>query len=113
MGIRPFIDTLRDIEYGHLLEELADVQQEVVDAVMETGKKGQITITLNYNPEGQGQVTIATDLKKKIPALPRGKSLFFVTPDRNLSRQDPRQMEISGLRKVEDTTTETRTVSNG
>lgn len=113
MGIRPFVDTLREIEYGALLDELAEAQQQVVDAVMETGKKGQITIVLNYNPEGQGQITIATDLKSKIPALPRGKSLFFVTPERNLSRQDPRQMEIDGLRKVADNSTETRKVNNG
>lgn len=113
MGTRPFIDTMREIEYGHLLDELADVQKTVVDAVMETGKKGQITIVLNYTPEGQGQITIATDLKSKIPALPRGKSLFFVTPERNLSRQDPRQMEIDGLRKVADNSAETRKVNNG
>ena len=113
MGTRPFVDTLREIEFGHLLDELADAQQQVVDAVMETGKKGQITITLNYNPEGQGQITIASDLKKKVPQLPRGKSLFFVTPERNLTRQDPRQIEITGLRKVEDTNTEARSVNNG
>lgn len=102
MAIRPFVDTLRDVEFGTLLEELAEVQNQVVDAVMETNKAGEITIKLSYKPEGAGQLTIAADIKHKTPKLPRGKSLFFVTPDRNLTRQDPRQAELEGLRTVTD-----------
>lgn len=113
MATRPFVDTLRDIEFGTLLEQLAEEQKDVVDAVMETGKKGEITVKLTYTPEGQGQITIAADLKAKKPQLPRGKSLFFVTPERNLSRQDPRQQELEGLRSVKEDTTETRTVTHG
>lgn len=113
MSTRPFIDTLREIEYGHLLEELAASQKEVIDAVMLTGKKGAITITLSYTPEGDGQITAVADLKAKVPQLPRGKTLFFVTPERNLSRQDPRQRELEGLRNVSDTTDTTREIKHG
>lgn len=113
MGTRPFVDTLRDVEFGCLLEELADVQKEVVDAVMETNKAGEITIKLSYKPEGQGQLTDAADIKHKAPKLPRGKSLFFVTPERNLTRQDPRQIEIGGLREVKEAEKPLREVTNG
>lgn len=112
MATRPFIDTLRDIECGSFLEELATVQKEMVEAVMETNKAGKLTIILDYKPEGAGQVTIAADHKSKKPQFPRGKTLFFATPESNLTRQDPRQQELEGLRTVKETT-ETRTVSNG
>ena len=114
MATRPFVDTLRDIEFGTLLEELAVVQKDVIDAVMEPNKGGEITIKLAYKPEGQGQLTIAADIKHKAPKLPRGKSLFFVTPERNLSRQNPRQQELDGLRQVNtDNDKPLREVTNG
>jgi hypothetical protein len=114
MATRPFVDTLREIEFGTLLDELADVQKEVIAAVMETNKSGEIVIKLSYKPEGQGQLTIAADIKQKAPKLPRGKSLFFVTPERNLSRQNPRQQELEGLRTVSnDNEKPLREVNNG
>lgn len=100
MPVRPFIDTLRDLECGHLLDELSDVQQEVVAAISDTDKAGEITIKLTFKPEGNGQLTIKADIKKKVPQLARGTSLFFVTPDRNLQREDPRQQNLQ-LRAVE------------
>lgn len=98
---RPFIDTLRQIEGGLLLEELADLQRELVEAVRHTGKKGTLTLTLSYTPEGQGQLSIAADLKTKAPKTNRGRSIFFITPDANLDRHDPRQQELD-IRIVED-----------
>lgn len=91
---RPFIDTLRQIEAGFLLEDLAEKQRELVEAIQHTGKKGTLTITLSYVPEGQGQLSIAADLKVKAPQMARGRSLFFITPDANLDRNDPRQQEL-------------------
>ncbi len=101
MSTRPCIDTFRQIEGGILLEELADKQSEVLKAVQHTNKKGMLTITLSYTPEGQGQVSIEADIKTKAPKMSRGRSLFFVTPDANLERNDPRQAELE-LRSVDD-----------
>lgn len=114
MGTRPFIDTLREVEYGHLLDQLSAEQKKLIDAVMETGKKGKLTITLSYIPEGDGQVTIAADEPKlSIPQMPRGKTLFFVTPERNLTQSHPRQIEMEGLRQVKDDDQPTREINHG
>lgn len=114
MGTRPFVDTFRDIEYGNLLEDLSTAQQKLLDAVMETQKKGKIVITLHYIPEGDGQITVSADEPKvTAPKMPRGKTLFFVTPERNLTRDNPKQIELEGLRKVTDTDTAPRTVNHG
>lgn len=98
---RPFNDTFRDIEHGHLMDELTDLQQQLVTAVSNTNKPGKITIELNYKPEGQGQLTIKATVKSKIPEPARGSSLFFMTPEGNLLREDPRQTKLP-LRSVED-----------
>jgi hypothetical protein len=100
MTKRPFIDTLRDVETGGLLDELTDTQHSLVDAIRATGKAGELVIKLTYKPEGAGQMTIKADVKSKEPVLARGTSLFFLTPEGNLSRRDPRQQELS-LRTVD------------
>jgi len=102
-NIRPIMDTLREVEYGDLLNDCSSLQREILDAVSETGREGKLTITLKYKFEGNGQITItAEDPKAVIPKMPRGKTLFFLTPERNLSRNDPKQIEITGLRSVDD-----------
>ncbi|WP_339405216.1 hypothetical protein [Pseudomonas helleri] len=96
---RPFIDTLRDIEAGGLLDELSETQHSLIDAIRLTGKGGELTIKLAYKPDGNGQMTIKADVKAKEPALSRGTSLFFLTPEGNLTRRDPRQQDLA-LRTV-------------
>ena len=91
---RPFMDTLREVERGVLLDELTDIQHQIVEAVQMTNKQGELTIKLKFKPEGAGQVSIETDYKPKIPQLPRGRSIFFVTPEGNLQRDDPRQKDL-------------------
>ena len=103
MSKRPFMDTLREIEMGGLLDELTDAQHSLIDLIRLTNKAGALTITLNYKPEGAGQITVKAEVKAKEPKLPRGSSLFFLTPEGNLSRRDPRQQEIP-LRSVADDT---------
>ncbi len=98
---RPFIDTLRDIEAGALLDELSETQHSLIDAIRLTGKGGDLTIKLAYKPDGNGQMTIKADVKAKEPALSRGTSLFFLTPEGNLTRRDPRQQDLP-LRTVND-----------
>lgn len=108
---RPFIDTMRDIEAGGLLDELTETQHSLIDAIRMTGKGGELTIKLTYKPDGGGQMTVKADVKSKEPALARGTSLFFLTPEGNITRRDPRQQEIP-LRSVgEDPASEMRQVS--
>lgn len=112
MSKRPFMDTLREIEMGGLLDELTDAQHNLIDLIRLTNKPGALTITLNYKPEGAGQITVKAEVKAKEPKLQRGSSLFFLTPEGNLSRRDPRQQQMD-LRPVgnEETPGELRKVA--
>ena len=112
MAKRPFIDTFRELEYGHLLDELTDAQNELIQAVQHTNKPGKITIELEYKPEGEGQLVIKSKMNKKLPQLPRGSSIFFVTPERNLTRLDPRQQQLE-LKQVGSDKPDLKEISNG
>ncbi|MCY1464658.1 hypothetical protein D9M71_827150 [compost metagenome] len=100
---RPFIDTLRDIESGGLLDELTEAQHSLVDAIRLAGKGGELVIKLSYKPDGRGQMNIKADVKTKEPVLSRGTSLFFLTPEGNLTRRDPRQQDLALRPVAEDT----------
>lgn len=98
---RPFLDTLRDIEAGGLLDELTEAQHKLIDAIRLAGKGGELVIKLGYKPDGRGQMTIKSEIKVNEPRMSRGTSLFFLTPEGNLSRRDPRQQDLQ-LRPVEE-----------
>lgn len=113
-NIRPFVDTLRDIEHGNLLDELAQQQHRIVNKVLETNGTGELAIVLKYKTTGKGQITIEAVIKQKVPAYPRGQSLFFITPEGNLDRNNPKQPQLPfGRSEAAPTPTNTEVNSNG
>lgn len=55
-----------------------------------------------------GQMELETDVKTKLPAPTRGKTILFTTPDNNLQRVDPRQKTLDGVRDVSQESTTQR-----
>ncbi|ROH87966.1 hypothetical protein ED236_00285 [Pseudomethylobacillus aquaticus] len=109
---RPFFDTIRDLRRGSFIDECADELQRVVAAVEETGKAGKLVIEIAVSPasKGQGAVKVADKIVAKLPALPAGETIMFVTTDNNLVANMPGQGELL-LRSVEDAPTALREVS--
>lgn len=97
---KPFNIFLPDIRFGEAVRELTEKMTELVEAVGNTNKGGQLTLTIKLKPGGGGAIEITDEIRAKIPELPRGTSLFFATPEGNLERNDPRQAELDGLRCV-------------
>jgi len=97
---RPFADVVRELGAGSTYDELTAKLAEVVAAVTETRKIGEISIKLKIKPNGDGSVIIADEIKAKVPEPPRGDSVFFVTSGGSLVRQDPRQQDLP-LRRVD------------
>lgn len=93
---RPFFDTARDIRRGQFLEDAADELHKVVAAVEETGKAAKLTIEITIKPASkmQGAVIISDRIKAKLPEMPAGDTILFVTPDNNLVATDPRQKPL-------------------
>lgn len=98
---RAIFDILREIRAGALLNEATDGLAELVRAVNDTGKGGEISIRLKLKTAGPGSVTILVDAEviKKIPEPDREVAFFFPTKDGSLTKQDPNQMAL-GLRPV-------------
>ena len=66
-------------------------------------KKGSLTLTVSVEPmpNSDGNALVVKDeIKLKLPEFARDASLFFADDDRNLVRQDPRQLTFEGLREV-------------
>ena len=91
---RPFLDFLRDHRHGVTHDELSDALQDVVAAVHDTGKSGSLTLTITVKPTNSEALDVSDIIKTKLPQLPKSSSLFFVSPENNLVRDDPKQHRL-------------------
>ena len=110
---RPFLNIAADIRRGSFLDECTDELQRVVAAVEETGKAGKLVIEIAVTPasKGQGAVKVADKITAKLPSLPAGETIMFVTTDNNLVANDPRQ-QTPELKSVSAPSAEIKQVSN-
>lgn len=91
---RPFTEILKDLRFGELSEQLNEEINKVVLAVENTGKVGELILTLKLKPSSSGAIEVIDSVKSKVPELQKDSSLFFVTTEGNLVRNNPRQMEL-------------------
>ena len=90
-----FMDFLREHRSGLTHCELTDALHELVAAVTDEHKAGKITFTLTIKPLAKGDgLEVACDVKLAPPKAAPGTSIFFATPDNDLSRADPRQQAM-------------------
>lgn len=96
---RPFADVVRELAGGRIYDDLTTQLGEVVTAVLETGKVGDLSLKLSIKSNGEGSVRVLADVKAKVPTATVGETLFFATSGGSLVRNDPRQPELP-LREV-------------
>lgn len=94
-----FADVLGAVEGGSLFNQLNDALQDLVVAVTETRKVGEISVTLKISPNGETAVSITGAIKAKVPEPNKGITIFYADGGGNLLRRDPRQPELP-LREV-------------
>lgn len=91
------LQILLDMRNGQVAADCNDKFNKVLAAVLETGGKGELTIKLFVRPSKMGmggaviEVETEHECKAKVPELAVGRSLFFVTKDGRLTRNDPDQ----------------------
>jgi hypothetical protein len=90
----PAIVALCRLEGGGLVEELAAAMLEVAGAAYNLTKKGEITLTLKFAPNGTRRMGIVASIKKKVPQEERADTTLFVTPDGQLLAHDPDQIRM-------------------
>lgn len=85
-------DMLQNIDKGSVVHVLEDASRECVRESMQTGKKAKITLTIEFDPDMKTDaMRVSGKVTVKLPEPPKKASLFFPTPDGNLSRADVRQ----------------------
>lgn len=70
---RPFADFLADHNRGAQHTEVSQALQDVVGAVVDTGKKGSVTLTVNVEPMKSAETgTLLTTVvvSSKVPTIP-------------------------------------------
>lgn len=95
-----FSDVVGSLAGGSTHERLGNHLNDVVQAVIKTGKVGEVTLKLTIRPNGEVGVMITDDIKAKVPELTRGTTAFFSDEHGNLLRRDPRQGDM--FREVAD-----------
>lgn len=99
---RPFADFLRETAQGKTHEELSEGLQDLVARVLDTGKKGALTLKINVEPmKGGGkQLLVSDEITLRLPEHDRQAAVFFADRENNLVRNDPRQLSFESLREV-------------
>ena len=75
---------------------------DLIARVQETGKKGHLILGISIEPmKGDESVLVVSDeIKLKLPEFPRKPSVFYADRNGNLTRSNPNQPELTGLRDV-------------
>ncbi|WP_242908702.1 hypothetical protein [Actinomadura terrae] len=101
--VRPFAAVLQELNRGQVHNDASAQLHALVDSVTEHGAKGTLTLTLEVAPIAKGDTSVlkvAAKVTSRPPAAP-ATSTFFVDGSGNLSRRDPNQPELPGLRGVD------------
>lgn len=100
--IRPFATWLLEQSGGKTHEELSEALYDLVARVRDTGKKGSVSLTVSVGTlKGDDSVLVVSDeIKLRLPEHDRKASLFYPDKDGNLTRRDPNQLTLDGLREV-------------
>jgi hypothetical protein len=97
--VADILSTMIVLSKGRFVIEAGIQLQKLTDAMVDTGKKGSITIKLEFTPSGLkdgrvNQFEIRPDITIQEPRHEMGKSIFFVDDHNKLMRDDPDQMEM-------------------
>src|SRR5262245_32131854 len=98
---RGILETLKEVRRGALLDDLQVALRELVTAVRATGGKGSLVITLRVQPvsKADGDTVMLDDaIKVNKPKAATAATVLYATPEGELTRKDPRQPELAGLR---------------
>ncbi|MBS1014459.1 hypothetical protein [Acetobacter persici] len=112
--MRQFSQIIVECEDGQFNADLSDALRDLIGdlhnaAVSANGRaKGNMTVKIDFKLDG-GVMTLTTDYSTKAPKAARAHSVFWATPENNLSRRNPKQRELE-LRTVSEGPREIRNV---
>lgn len=96
-------EILTKIRGGYALSKLNEQFAKVIEGVRESGKPGEITLTIKVtqDKDDAGIIKLKPVIKSKIPERELNEGIFFCDDDGTLSREDPKQLQMELERKQE------------
>jgi hypothetical protein len=94
------LQVLMDMKSGAIAADINEKFTEVVTAVLTNAGKGELTLTLSVKPSRMGsggvvlEVETTHECRLKKPDRDFGRSVFFVTKEGKLTREDPDQTNM-------------------
>lgn len=109
VGVRPALDTLRELDNGQFLDKLAHAIHDATGAVRDLGRGAKITIALDFAPLTKQNltepvITVEAEITKKLPKPDGHQALFYIDEGGNPTTQQQRQRDL-GLTVAAGTTT--------
>lgn len=89
-----FLEFFQSFRRGELLVEADKLLSELMQAVRDTGGKGEISLKLPFKVNEAGQIECVPKLTMSKPRRPLGTGIYYVTEDGRLTRRDPGQSDM-------------------
>ena len=89
-----FLTFLQSFRRGELIRQADDRLAELMEAICETGGKGELTLKFPFKVNDAGQLECVPQLTMKKPQPPMGTGIYFITEEGRLSRRDPSQLDM-------------------
>ena len=92
-----FPKSIFEIDNGATVAEFAAALQAINAAVRETGKGGDVTLTISVTPASKGNsdvVMVKTKVRAKLPEASRRQTVFYLDDSNQLVRNDPKQQTL-------------------
>jgi hypothetical protein len=87
-----FVKLLQEHRSGATHDDISEAIRDLVAAVSEERRGGKLVITLSVKPMGKSDgLEVSVETKLTPPRPSPGMSIFFATPNNELTRVDPRQ----------------------
>ncbi len=97
-----FCENMKSYGLGKALENLAEKQLKVVEAVHDTGLQGELNLTLKFKRVGQSGIAVAANVKCKVPQRPMQTVEMFMDENHNLHEDNPEQLSFENVHSIED-----------
>ena len=112
---RSFMATLADLRNGRTQDDLTTKLNELVKAVSDTGKSGELVLKIKVAPAAKDSRLVKIDdfVTCKAPEQDRAPTLMFPDKDFNLSLSDPEADHRGTLKSIDTPVAKLREVKNG
>ncbi len=100
MSTEKFLENLESYGIGGVAKKMTDIQLKIVDAVRNTGLKGQLKLILSYRMAGANGIEVTAKVSGNVPEPPLEVVKMFVDDGNILHENDPRQMNFDDVNVI-------------